>query len=64
VLLGGGIPPKILSALQDGRFFEAFADKGRFAPLLRGLRVAVSLVPETALFGAAHYALWLATEQP
>jgi glucokinase len=64
VLLGGGIPPKILSALQDGRFFGAFADKGRFAPLLRGLRVAVSLVPETALLGAAHYALRLATQQP
>jgi glucokinase len=60
VLLGGGIPPKILSALQDGRFLEAFTEKGRFAPLLRGLRVAVSRVPDTALLGAAHYGLQLA----
>ena len=63
VLLGGGIPPRIVSALQDGRFFEAFADKGRFAPLLRSLRVAVSLVPDTALLGTAHYALRLTTDR-
>ncbi|HEY5656885.1 MAG TPA: glucokinase [Myxococcota bacterium] len=63
VLLGGGVPPRILAALQDGRFLEAFRAKGRFAPLLRGLRVAVSLVPDTALRGAAHYALRL-LQQP
>jgi glucokinase len=64
VLLGGGIPPKILDALRDGRFFEAFAEKGRFAPLLRSLRVAVCLVPDTALLGAAHYGLQLAADAP
>jgi glucokinase len=64
VVLGGGVSPKIVSALQDGRFFEAFVDKGRFAPLLRGLRVTVSLVPDTALLGAARYALQLATQRP
>lgn len=53
VLLGGGIAPKILPALTDGRFMSAFADKGRFRPLLEATPVAVILDPETALFGAA-----------
>ena len=39
-------------------------EKGRFAPLLRSLRVAVCLVPDTALLGAAHYGLQLAADAP
>jgi glucokinase len=53
VLLGGGIAPKILPALTDGRFMRAFSDKGRFQALLEGVPVAVILDPETALQGAA-----------
>jgi len=53
VLLGGGIAPKILPALTDGRFMRAFADKGRFRELLDGIPVAVILDPEAALYGAA-----------
>lgn len=53
VLLGGGIAPKILPALQDGRFVRSFVDKGRFKELLERTPVAVILDPETALVGAA-----------
>lgn len=56
VVLGGGIPPKILPALQDGRFIERFNRKGRFASWTRTLAVRVALEPRAALFGAAHHA--------
>ena len=57
VYLGGGIPPKILPMLMDGRFLEAFAQKGRFNTLLRKMRVAVILNPKAALFGAARFGM-------
>ena len=53
VLLGGGIAPKILPALTDGRFMRAFSDKGRFQDLLERMPVSVILDPEAALQGAA-----------
>jgi glucokinase len=56
VAIGGGIPPKILPALQDGRLIDRFNAKGRFAPWTRTLGVRVTLEPRAALFGAAHYA--------
>jgi glucokinase len=55
VVLGGGIPPKILPALQRGGFLARFNDKGRFATWTRALSVRVSLEPKSALYGAAHY---------
>ena len=51
--IGGGIAPKILPALQSGRFMEAFTDKGRFSGMLEGLEVSVALDPQTPLRGAA-----------
>jgi glucokinase len=60
VLLGGGIAPKLLTALRRGRFLEAFFDKGRFAPLMHTIPVYVIEDPETALFGAALEAARLA----
>jgi len=59
VYLGGGIPPKILPALEDGTFQQAFLDKGRFKETLAQIPVHVILNEKTALFGAACYALGL-----
>ncbi len=56
VYLGGGIAPKILPALQNGRFAEAFLDKGPMRPLLETIPVHVILNPKAALLGAAVYA--------
>lgn len=53
VFLGGGIAPKILPALERGRFLDAFVDKGRFRPLMETIPVYVIEDPETALLGAA-----------
>lgn len=56
ILIGGGIPPKILSALHRPAFVEAFVDKGRFAPFLRDIPVLAAKDPGVALLGAAHWA--------
>lgn len=56
VILGGGIPPKILSALRAPGFLARFHDKGRFAGFMKSLRVRVAMEPRAGLFGAAHHA--------
>lgn len=56
VYLGGGIPPRILPAL-DQDFMEAFWNKGRFSHLLSQIPVHVILNPKAALIGAACYGL-------
>ncbi len=53
VFLGGGIPPRILSFLEDERFLQAFRRKGRFTDLLARVPVHVILNPKIALLGAA-----------
>jgi glucokinase len=60
VYLGGGIPPRILPALQDGRFMRAFLRKGRFGRLLERVPVHVILNPKSALMGAAVFGLEMA----
>lgn len=62
VIVGGGIAPKILSALSDGAFIRAFRDKGRMAKLMEDIPVRVALNPETALLGAASVARRLLAE--
>jgi glucokinase len=57
VYVGGGIPPRILPALTDGRFLHAFARKGRFADLLSRVPVHVITNPRVALLGAASAGL-------
>jgi glucokinase len=57
VYLGGGIPPRIISALEDPTFLEAFRSKGRFRELLNEVPVHVIRNPDTALLGAASYGL-------
>jgi glucokinase len=54
VYLGGGIPPRIVSALDDGRFMNAFRHKGRFRAFMVRLPVHVILNPRAALLGAAR----------
>ena len=56
VYIGGGMAPKILPALQDGRFMEAFRAKGVMAELVAKMPVKVILNPESGLLGAAVYA--------
>lgn len=57
VYIGGGIAPKILQVLTNNHFMNGFASKGRFEEMLRGMQVKISLNPETALLGAAHFAV-------
>ncbi len=57
VYLGGGIPPRILPALEQGPFMEAFLAKGRFADLMAEIPVHVILNAKAALLGAAYYGL-------
>ncbi|MBN1254272.1 MAG: glucokinase [Deltaproteobacteria bacterium] len=57
VYLGGGIPPRIISALEKGSFLEAFCNKGRLSKLMTRIPVYVILNPKIALIGAAFYGL-------
>jgi len=59
VYLGGGIPPRIIPALEDKDFMESFAGKGRFSELLARVPVHVIMNPKIALIGAAYYGLEL-----
>ena len=52
VYVGGGIAPKILPALQDGRFMDAFRDKGVMSELAARVPVKVILA-DAGLLGAA-----------
>ena len=53
VFVGGGVAPKILPALENGKFIQAFNDKGPMRPLLESIPVNVILNPQAALLGAA-----------
>lgn len=56
VVIGGGIPPKILPLLRTGALVGRFNDKGRFRHFMSALSVRVILEPRAALLGAAHHA--------
>lgn len=58
VYLAGGIPPRILNVLQNGRFMQAFLRKGRLSELLSHMPVRV-ILSRAALLGAAYYGLEL-----
>ena len=57
VFVGGGIAPKILPVMTDGRFIRAFLDKmPPFSELLANIPVKIILNEEAALLGAAVHA--------
>jgi glucokinase len=56
VFVAGGIAPKLLEFLTDGRFKEAFSAKGRMRKLLEQMPVNVVLDPKAGLLGAAALA--------
>jgi glucokinase len=53
VYVGGGIAPKILPALKEGLFLEAFRAKEPMADLVATIPVSVILNPDSGLMGAA-----------
>ncbi|MDZ7696350.1 MAG: glucokinase [Deltaproteobacteria bacterium] len=59
VYLGGGILPRIVSAIEKGPFMEAFGRKGRMSHLLEDIPVYVILNPKAALMGAACHGMAL-----
>jgi len=63
VYLAGGIPPRILTTLQNGRFVQAFLRKGRLSELLSHMPIRV-ILSRAALLGAANYGLELSKDDP
>jgi glucokinase len=57
VFVAGGIAPKLIKVLRNGKFMQAFVDKGRMNGVLREIEVSVALNPHAPLIGAAHFAL-------
>jgi glucokinase len=53
VYLGGGIAPKLSNELGDGRFLEAFLDKGRMRTLLEQMPVHIIMNDRLPVIGAA-----------
>ena len=61
VFVGGGIAPKILPALQDGRFIAAFCAKAPMSELVAAMPVSVIVKEDAGLLGAAIAAQDLST---
>jgi glucokinase len=59
IYIGGGIPPRILPALEQPLFLDAFLNKGRFRELMKRMPLHVIVYDDTALLGTAHAALEL-----
>ncbi|MBS1598549.1 MAG: glucokinase [Bacteroidetes bacterium] len=55
LFLGGGIPPKISSLLQQDVFYDNFIDCDRMQHLIRKTPVKIILNSKTALLGAAYF---------
>lgn len=57
IYIGGGIPPRILPALRDPDFMEAFTTKGRLTDVLARTPLRVIVDSQAALYGAAFRVL-------
>lgn len=53
VYIAGGIAPKIIARLTDGRFMRAFCSKGKMTPYVAAIPVQVVTNPQAGLTGAA-----------
>lgn len=56
VFLAGGIPPRVLPLLADGRFRAAFEDKWPYREMMAGFATAVVVHPLPAFVGLAAFA--------
>ena len=56
VVIGGGIPHKLLPVLQTDGFTKRFTAKGRFSRWMSTIGVRVLLEPRAGVLGAAHFA--------
>lgn len=56
IYLGGGIAPKILPALESGRFLDAFRDKPPMTDLLATIPIRIILNEQAGLVGASVHA--------
>jgi len=59
MFLAGGIPPRILSAIQPPAFLDALRSQGRFREILTNLPVHLILNSKAGLLGAAAHGLTL-----
>lgn len=55
VYIGGGIPRRILTFLENEQFMKSFRHKGRMSDLVSQMPVYIIVNPGVALLGAAHY---------
>ncbi|WP_395946975.1 glucokinase [Caedibacter taeniospiralis] len=55
----GGIAPKLIKEMQDGRFIKTFQDKGRMSGLMKEIPVFVVMDTDVGLKGASTCALSL-----
>lgn len=55
LFLGGGIPPKITSLLQQNIFYNNFLDCDRMQHLIKKVPVKIILNSKTALLGAGYF---------
>ena len=55
IFVGGGIAPKILDKLRDGRFMDGFLNKGRMDEAIANIPVQVVINDKTGLLGAAYW---------
>ncbi len=52
VYIAGGIAPKIISRISDGRFIQSFLNKGKMKPYVAAIPVQVVTNPKAGLLGA------------
>jgi len=57
IFIGGSVAAKNVPKMKDPIFMQSFLDKGRMAPLLKEIPVAIVLNDDSGIIGAARYTL-------